>query len=467
MDVGAVWKTVRVGLSSEYGDDVLISWINQLKIQVSDDSSMIIIFAPNKFHLDWIVNNYAEVIKKIIMTEFSDVKDVLFREDDTQKDQSNSHSTENHQETYSFKQQSIDFEKEICEKEDQEQQVNVSSQVISNNLDKNLTFENFVVGKSNEFAYAAAMRVAESDKTEFNPLFIYGGVGLGKTHLLNAIAWHIKKNSPDRKVIYLSAEKFMYEFIRSVRYKTTMDFKEQFRSVDVLMIDDIQFICGKESTQEEFFHTFNALVDKNRQVIISADSSPSDLAGMEDRMKSRLGWGLVADVHPTNYELRLGILQHKSLSMEQPVPKRVLEFIAQKVTSNVRELEGALTSVVAKAVLTNHEITLDLAQDVLSDVIRANDRKITIEEIQKKVADHFSIRISEMYSDKRSKDIARPRQIAMYLSKKLTNLSFPDIGRKFGGRDHTTVMHAVKKITKLMLDDVHFEEDVLSIEKTL
>src|SRR6266404_5817965 len=258
-------------------------------------------------------------------------------------------------------------------------------------LDPRFTFENFIVGKPNELAHAAARRVAEACSSPvhtvpFNPLFLYGGVGLGKTHLMHAIAWQVRRQAPGCKVIYLSAEKFMYQFIRALRFRSTIDFKEQFRSVDLLMIDDVQFIAGKESTQEEFFHTFNALVDQNRQIVISADKSPSSLEGLEERMRSRLGWGLVADIHPTTYELRLGILQAKAEQRKAAIPPKVMEFLAHKITSNVRELEGALNRILAHATLVGRTITLESAQEVLHDLLRANDRRITIDEIQKRVA---------------------------------------------------------------------------------
>ena len=334
-------------------------------------------------------------------------------------------------------------------------------------LDPRFTFENFIVGKPNELAHAAARRVADADDVLFNPLFLYGGVGLGKTHLMHAIAWAIRKRNPNRKVLYLSAEKFMYEFVRALRYKDTVEFKEQFRSVDVLMIDDIQFICGKDSTQEEFFHTFNALVDQNRQIIISADKSPSDLAGMEERLRSRLGWGLVADIHPTTYELRLGILQAKADNLRCEIPPKVMEFLAHKISSNVRELEGALTRIVAHADLIGRQVTLEMTQDVLRDLLRANDRRVTIDEIQRKVAEHFNLKVAEMYSDRRARVVARPRQVAMYLAKQLTSRSLPEIGRKFGGRDHTTVMHAVKKVDELIAADQTFAEDVELLRRAL
>jgi chromosomal replication initiator protein len=343
---------------------------------------------------------------------------------------------------------------------------------LSGALDPRFTFENFIVGKPNELAHAAARRVAEgcagpSHAVPFNPLFLYGGVGLGKTHLMHAIAWHVRLNAPDRKVIYLSAEKFMYQFIRALRFKSTMDFKDQFRSVDLLMIDDVQFISGKDSTQEEFFHTFNALVDQNRQIVISADKSPSNLEGLEERMRSRLGWGLVADLHPTTYELRLGILQSKAEQSGLRLPQKIMEFLAHKIVSNVRELEGALNRIAAHTQLIGRDITLETAQEALHDLLRSNERRVTIDEIQKRVAEHFNVKMAEMTSSRRARVVARPRQVAMYLAKQLTSRSLPEIGRKFGGRDHTTVMHAVRKIEELRATDRTLAEDVELLRRML
>ncbi len=339
-------------------------------------------------------------------------------------------------------------------------------------LDQRFNFENFVVGKPNELAHAAARRVAEAcvgpvHLVPFNPLFLYGGVGLGKTHLMHAIAWHVRKHAVSRKVIYLSAEKFMYQFIRALRFKSTMDFKEQFRSVDLLMIDDVQFVSGKDSTQEELFHTFNALVDQNRQIVISADKSPSDLEGLEERMRSRLGWGLVADLHPTNYELRLGILELKAEQSGVQIPRKVMEFLAHKITSNIRELEGALNRIVANMQLVGRAITLESAQEELRDLLRSHERRVTVDEIQRRVAEHFNIRLGEMTSDRRARAVARPRQVAMYLTKQLTTRSLPEIGRKFGGRDHTTVIHAVRKIEELKQTDPALAEDVELLRRML
>ena len=329
------------------------------------------------------------------------------------------------------------------------------------------TFDTFVVGKTNEFAAAAAKKVAESKKVSFNPLFLYSGVGLGKTHLMHAIAWHIKQQDPSRNVIYLTAEQFLFKFVKALRYKDTAAFKEQFRSVDVLMVDDVQFMSGKDTTQEEFFYTFNSLIEEGRQIIISADKSPTDLEGIETRLKSRLSGGLVADIHPTDFDLRMGILNHKAKEMGIDLPEKVAEFLAQKITSNIRELEGSLKRIVAHSqLLSKNEITLDMTQDILKDMLRSIDRKTTIDEIQKKVAEYFNISVKELQSSRRARTVARPRQIAMYLAKQLTSRSLPEIGRKFD-RDHTTVMHAVRKVEGLVLEDSSLAESVNVLRRAL
>jgi chromosomal replication initiator protein len=339
-------------------------------------------------------------------------------------------------------------------------------------LDPRFTFETFVVGKPNALAHAAARRVAEGSPVTFNPLFLYGGVGLGKTHLMHAIAWELQNRRPDLRVVYLSAEQFMYRFVQALRDKDMMTFKTLFRSVDVLMVDDVQFIAGKDSTQEEFFHTFNALVDQNRQIVISADRAPGEIKDLEERIKSRLQCGLVVDLHPTDYELRLGILQQKADFYRTQykglvLADGVLEFLAHRITTNVRVLEGALTRLFAFASLVGKEITLELAQDCLSDILRQSDRKVTVEEIQRRVAEHYNIRLSDLLGPKRLRQIARPRQIAMWLAKQLTTRSLPEIGRRFGGRDHTTVMHGVRRIEALMATDAQLAEDVEMLRRML
>ena len=339
-------------------------------------------------------------------------------------------------------------------------------------LDVRFTFDSFVVGKPNELAHAAARRVAEGGPVSFNPLFLYGGVGLGKTHLMHAIAHDLQARKPELRVLYLSAEQFMYRFVQALRERQVMDFKELFRSVDVLMVDDVQFIAGKDSTQEEFFHTFNALVDSNKQIVISADSAPGEIKNLEERIKSRLQCGLVVDLHPTDYELRLGILQQKAEYYHQQyrglvIANGVLEFLAHRITTNVRVLEGALTRLFAFASLVGREITLELVQDCLADILRASDRKLTIEEIQRKVAEHYNIRLADMVGPKRVRAIARPRQVAMFLSKQLTLRSLPEIGRRFGGRDHTTIMHGVRKIEELMATDSQLNDDLILLRRQL
>lgn len=444
-----VWKKVHNDMRSEFGEAIFRSWLKPLKLQAFYHGTMEV-SVPTRFMRDWIQNHYAERILAMCIEESTSGEEEVKRlqivvvqnailEDDTDQD--------------------------TPTKANQNQKIDVSD--ISSPLDERFTFESFVVGKPNALAHAAARRVVESASIPFNPLFIYGGVGLGKTHLMHAIAHAIEEQTPEKTVMYLSAEKFMYQFVKALRNDSTMTFKEQFRSVDVLMIDDIQFIAGKESTQEEFFHTFNALVDQNKQIIISADKAPGDLNGLDERLRSRLAWGLVADIHPTTYDLRLGILQTKRELLGADVPDSVLEFLALKVTSNIRELEGALNRIVAHADVSRQEITLENTQEVLQDLLRAHDRRITIDEIQRKVAEHYNLRMADMHSARRARNVARPRQVAMYLAKQLTARSLPEIGRKFGGRDHTTVMHAVRKVEELMEDDAQIAQDVDVIRRAL
>ncbi|HEX5417378.1 MAG TPA: chromosomal replication initiator protein DnaA [Chloroflexota bacterium] len=446
------WEKVLTTLKSEVGEAVFKSWLKPLALARADGPE-VVIAAPTRFMRDWVERHYLDRMKALWVGLDPSVRAVEVRVIRTSVPRA----------VTSARPQAADGKAPHAPMlAETEEKVDLGAA-----LDPRFTFDNFVIGKSNEFAYAAARRVAEATAVPFNPLFLYGGVGLGKTHLMHAIAWHIREKHPSRKVLYLSAEKFMYQFIRALRFRDTMAFKEQFRNVDVLMIDDVQFISGRDSTQEEFFHTFNALVDQNRQIVISADKSPSDLEGMEERMRSRLGWGLVADIHQTDYELRLSILQAKAEKLNAAVLPKVLEFLAHKITSNVRELEGALNRVVAHAQLVGREITLETTQEVLHDLLRANDRRVTIEEIQKRVAEHFNIRIADMHSARRARAVARPRQVAMYLAKQLTSRSLPEIGRKFGGRDHTTVMHAVRKIEELRAKDASFAEDVDLLRRML
>ena len=446
-------------LKDEVGDTAFRSWLQSLRVERVEDGEAVVA-VPTRFLRTWIAEHYADrLLGALARREPGDRQTVARRR---AADARMPVPADDLPAAYAAATTEQAGPPDIAE----------DREYLSAPLDARFTFENFIVGKPNELAHAAARRVAEAcagpeQSVPFNPLFLYGGVGLGKTHLMHAIAWHIRLRAPARKIIYLSAEKFMYQFIRALRFKSTMDFKEAFRSVDLLMIDDVQFISGKESTQEEFFHTFNALVDNNRQIVISADKSPSDLEGLEERMRSRLGWGLVADIHPTTYELRLGILQAKAEQAGIRLPQKVMEFLAHKIVSNVRELEGALNRIIAQAQLIGRDITLEGAQELLHDLLRANERRVTIEEIQRKVAEHFNMKMAEMTSTRRARVVARPRQVAMYLAKQLTPRSLPEIGRKFGGRDHTTVMHAVKKIEELITSDISLAEDVELLRRML
>jgi chromosomal replication initiator protein len=446
----AQWGRVRARLRSEVGEAAFNSWLKPLALQRAYDGE-VVLTVPTRFMRDWVVSHYSDSLRALWLDERPEIRSVNIFVKPPAKPAPRRDPVAG---TPATSEDAPAGRDELVD--------------MGAPLDPRFTFQNFVVGKPNELAFAAAQRVAGAPTVPFNPLFLYGGVGLGKTHLMHAIAWQIRENFPDRKVIYLSAEKFMYQFIRALRFKNVMAFKHLFRSVDVLMIDDVQFIAGKDTTQEEFFHTFNALVDQNRQIIISGDRSPSDLDGIEERMRSRLGWGLVADIHATDYELRVGILQSKAEQAgARNVPKQVLEFLAHRITSNVRELEGALNRVLAYSNLVGRPITLEGTQEVLRDLLRANDRRVTIEDIQKRVAEHYNIRLADMYSARRARAVARPRQVAMYLAKQLTTRSLPEIGRKFGGRDHTTVMHAVRKIEELRQLDNMLSEDIDLLRRLL
>ena len=445
-----IWPMIKLALRKTVGEAAFTNWINPLELRSLDKSKASFV-APTKFIGDWVDRNYGDSIKFEFAKQGLDVDRLSF-------------TVDMHSKRVQSEKPAINSNKDNMK--------TGSVDLPGASLDPRYTFDNFVVGKPNELAHAAARRVAEGGDVSFNPLFLHGGVGLGKTHLMHAIAWEIKKRDPNAKVLYLSAEQFMYRFVQALRFKDTISFKEMFRSVDVLMVDDVQFIAGKSSTQEEFFHTFNALIDQNKQVIISGDRAPVDMEQLEDRIKSRLQWGLVVDVHPTDYELRLGILQSKQETQSRynstvEVSPGVLEFMAQRISSNVRVLEGALTRLYAFGSLVGRPVTLEMAQESLSDILRASDRKVTIDEIIRKVTDHYGVNLTDMLSARRTRSIARPRQVAMYLSKKLTSKSLPEIGRRFGKRDHTTVIHAVKKIEELQSVDNQIAKDIEVLRRVL
>ena len=444
-----IWTQICTGFIGSVGKNNFETWIKPINF-IDSENGVLKLGVKTKFQGDWVSRNYVDQIKTQALSYGLVVERVNF--------------VVQGQSPINSKKRSVKAS-EIRSKEKKEFKLGAP-------LDQRFTFDRFVVGKPNELAHAAARRVSVGDSAAFNPLFLYGGVGLGKTHLMHSIALELQQLSPDLKVVYLSAEQFMYRFIQALRDKQMMNFKELFRSVDVLMVDDVQFISGKESTQAEFFHTFNALIDQKKQIVISADRAPGEIDGLEERIKSRLQCGLVVDVHPTDYELRLGILQekvenYKTNYSELEIASGVLEFLAHKISTNVRVLEGALTRLFAFSSLVGRQITLDMAQESLADILRASDRKVTMDEIMKKICHYYNVRMSDLLSPRRSRNIARPRQMAMFLAKSLTSRSYPEIGKRFGNRDHTTVMHAVRKIEELKSQDSQVSEDAEILRRML
>jgi chromosomal replication initiator protein len=450
--LAAQWARIRGRLQQEVGEVLYRTWLRDMTLSRVDGDEVTILL-PSAFQRDWVRTHYSDRLNELWQAEGTGIRRVEFQNGRTGAgDADRMAGAETPAEAavapFAGPASASGAADRLSE--------------VSAPLDPRFHFDNFVVGKPNEFAYACARRVADTPNSPgFNPLFLYGDVGLGKTHLMHAIGLELKRpGRPAIQVAYMSAEKFMYRFITAIRSQSTMEFKEQLRSVDVLMIDDLQFLIGKDNTQEEFFHTFNALVDAGRQIVVSADKSPSDLSGIEQRLRTRLGCGMVADLHSTTFELRLSILEAKAGRADVDVPTKVLEFLAHKIDTNVRELEGCLNRLVAHASLFNRAITLESAQDVLRDVLKSHDRRVTIEEIQKRVAEHWGLRVTDMTSSRRARTVARPRQVAMYLAKQFTDRSLPEIGRMFGNRDHTTVMHAVSRVAELMEADPDFKEQV-------
>ena len=431
------WATIRAQLRAEFGERTFASWLDPLRL-AGIEGSEVVLALPTHFTCEWVRNNFLERLRQLWTAALPEVRSVRL----VVRAATASASPVRIAPT----------------------QPEVPTPSDSPGLEMRLRFDAFITGRSNEVAYGAARALAEGGPVNFNPLFLHGGTGLGKTHLMHAIGWETLKRRPDARVAYMSAEKFMVEFLAAIRAKETIAFKQRLRALDLLLIDDVQFIAGKESTQEEFFHTLNELISSGRKVVISADRGPQDLAGLQDRILSRLAGGLVADIDAADYELRLNVLHAKLAALpEVACPLDVLEFLARKITSNVRELEGALTRVAAYATLTNKAITLETTRAVLADQLRAHDRRITIDEIQRKTADYYGLKLADLLSPRRAREVARPRQVAMYLAKKLTPRSLPEIGRRFGGRDHTTVMHGVKRIEELRLGDTELNGDVAKL----
>jgi chromosomal replication initiator protein len=435
---GAAWARVRAALRHETGDRNFDTWLAPLSM-LSAEGDRVTLAAPSAFLADWVAGNFADKLRQQWAVQRPGTRHVVV----------------------SIQAVSAAVPSVLV--------MPSAGPAISLPVEARYNFDNFIVGKSNELAYNAAQAVAEPGPVGFNPLFLHGTTGLGKTHLMHAIGNAFLQRQPDARVAYMSAEKFMVEFLAALRAKDTIAFKQRLRSVDLLMIDDVQFIAGKESTQEEFFHTMNEIISAGKRLVITADRSPQNLEGIQERILSRMAWGLVADINPADYELRLNILHAKLGTMTQnvAVPAEVIEFLARKITANVRELEGALNRVVAYAALVNAPVTLQFTRETLADLLRAHEKKLTIDEIQRKVADYYALKMTDLLSARRAREVARPRQVAMYLAKKLTPRSLPEIGRRFGGRDHTTVMHAVKRIEELRAADSELNNDVVHLTRLL
>jgi chromosomal replication initiator protein len=445
--VEAAWEAIRLSLRRSCGDRIFDGWLKPLALGECDlDSGEVCLTAPSAFMAEWVQSHFAEQITAAWRAMLPHVARVTIGAGTDSP-------------------QRATFAAAPASAPVVEVEAQVPAEAIlppgSSQLDPRYTFDSFVVGKANELAYNAARTLAEGGKLGFNPLFLHAGVGLGKTHLMHAIGQEYRARHPKALILYMTSEKFMFEFVAAMRAKDTHSFKQRLRNADVLLIDDVQFIAGKESTQEEFFHTMNELISAGRRLVISADRSPQTLEGMEARIQSRLSWGLVADINAADFELRYNIIVKKLESLPAgTVPDEVALFLAKRISASVRELEGALNRVIAFATLHNRQIDLDFVQEHLSEQLRASQRRVSIDEIQRKVCDHYRIRQSEMGSPRRAREVARPRQIAMYLAKQLTQRSLPEIGRRFGGRDHTTVIHAVKTIEALRARDAELDADV-------
>ncbi len=443
----AAWESIRAGLRRDVGARSFDGWLKPASLGPFDgESGEIEIHMPSQFMADWVTSHFGDRLELAWRTVLPIVRSVrIIACADAPKP------------APLLVMEEIPAPPAPAERRPD-----------APNFDPRYRFETFIVGKANEVAATAARTLASAGSVVFNPLFLHGGTGRGKTHLLHAIGQDFLERHPDARVVSMSAEKFMVEFIRALKENDTIGFKSRLRSADLLLIDDVQFIAGKDSTQEEFFHTMNEIITAGRRLVITSDRAPQDLDGISPRILSRLSWGLVADINQADYELRLNIIEAK-LAMLPGVemPANVVEFLARRLTNSIRELEGALNRIAAYAMMTGRTIDLPFVEEVLANVLRANQRRISIDEIQRQVSDHYNIRKAEMTSARRAREVARPRQVAMYLSKQLTPKSLPDIGRRFGGRDHTTVIHAVKQIERLRAADAELDADIRLLTRQL
>lgn len=446
-----IWQQALDKLETVLNPQHFATWIKPIVLLDIEDNN-IKLQVPNRFFLDWIKENYSTIIHETISETGGDQFDITFKIA-TQKSEDKKSSTKK-----KIEEKPIETETLLETPAGRGQSFNINSKY---------TFDEFVTGSSNQFAYAASMAVANNPATTYNPLFIYGGVGLGKTHLVNAIGNEILKKNPQTSICYYTSEKFMNELINSLRYNKMDEFRKKFRSMDVLLIDDIQFIAGKERTQEEFFHTFNSLYESHKQIVVTSDKFPKEIPGLEERLRSRFEWGLIADIQSPDVETKQAILKMKAEQNGIDLPEDVALFLANSVSSNVRELEGYLIRIGAFASLTSTPISLEMAKNILKDILVEKDRLISTEHIQKTVAAHYGLKTSELKSAKRHKALVLARQVAMYLTRSLTSHSYPDIGQQFGGKDHSTIIHAIQKIEKQMVDDLQLRSTIEELKRSL
>lgn len=440
-----LWAKTLDSIQDKISKPSFETWLKTTEaIQLRED--ILVVSTPNDFARDWLESRYADLVRDALKEITGSPLGVKFVSQSSEKNQADSEK----------KADTAEAEEETEEEPPRTQ------------LNPRYTFDTFVIGSGNRFAHAASLAVAEAPAKAYNPLFIYGGVGLGKTHLMHAIGHYVLDHTPSSRVVYISSEKFTNEFINSIRDNKTIQFRNKYRSVDILLIDDIQFLAGKEQTQEEFFHTFNALHEANKQIIISSDRPPKEIPTLEDRLRSRFEWGLITDVQPPDLETRIAILRKKSIADNLDVPSEVLAFIADRVDINIRELEGALIRVVAFSALMNQPVTPELAAEALKDIMpQSRPRVISIHDIQQAVANYYRLRVEDLKSKKRTKSVAFPRQIAMYLCRELTDFSLPKIGEDFGGRDHTTVIHAHEKISRNLKQDPQLEQAISQLKQRI
>lgn len=454
------WQRIRARLRFMLGEATFNSWFNHVQ-PASQDAHCYAVSVPTRFLSEWLHSNYRDQLLQAIQDELPTISRVDIIIANTQHAQAI---------TASVNEQQASAVAQLAQSSAAlpEQEENAAA-FFGSSLDPRFTFAEFMEGSSNALAYAAAQAIASGGNTlpGTNPLYLKAGVGRGKTHLMQAIAHAIEEKQPSRRVLYLSAERFMLAFVRAIRNKTVIDFKDQFRDIDVFMVDDIQFICGKASTQEEFQHTFNALMDAGKQVVIASDRSPFELEGLDERMRSRLAGGLTVDIAAADSNLRSAIVASKARQAGMNLSDDVTYFLADNITANIRELEGALNRLIAHTSLMRQDITLELAQDILRDSIRMQRRDVSIADIQKTVSKHFDVSVNEICSKRRAQRYAKPRHFAMYLAKQLTAHSLPEIGRKFGGRDHTTVMHAVRRVDDLIVRDSAIANDIKTLTRVL